>query len=818
MKRTERGNWAVDVTALRRWRLSAADPYCGILAADARFSPTDYADDQSWELQVGQGEAAALAWSTRYGGRIGQASLVPLFTLAAQARYAAQDFAAPPLVTAFTPGYLCVEGDLTPELGLMAEYFVFESQAMGARLTLTNAGSAPVDLRLDLVGFAAAEGRELRVTLLPTETGHALLLPKAGSLRPVVLLEGGASDGLSASRVGVDRVIAPGERATIRFAHGGARSPSGSLALAERWLARDWDAVLDRSERGAAAIPQIETGDPDLDAVLAASFQQLVQAFLNPTKHLPYPSLVGARNPGRGFSARADGSDHPRAWAGQSGPLIYPAALAAALVDARLAQGIIRNALAVQREDGWIDWRPGLGGQRQGMLALPVLARLAWGVFQYTEDDGFLRDTLPGLLRFLRRWLAAGLDRDGDGLPEWQSDVQTGYPFFPTFGRGFPWAQNADIRTAETPDLLAYLRSEALSLREIAFYLRDSEAEAECARYVAQLTEALNALWSGERFVYRDRDTHGTPAGRSLFSAAPADSPLFLAEPLDPPARLLITLLGGADHTPKFQLAVEGRDANGQPARELLGPDQIVWTHSRGTLTTQTVFSVVDALHPEGLSRVFQMSGATVDWTRLDINAILPLWSASLDSARADALVRTFEASLRVPNGVTMVATSDTAYRPDHRDGAGGVWPFWLTLIGEGLIEAGRVDQAADLTLRLLRAQAAALRTGKAFSEYYHASEPAGLGEQGHVGGIAPLHLFLRLAGVRIISAQAVWAGGPYPFERPLTVRRLGVVVTRSAGGTQIEFPSGRQVTLPADAPLTQVLASDPDEAVDDPA
>lgn len=806
------------MTALRRWRLTADDPYCGILAADARFSSTDYADDQSWELQIGQGEGAALVWSTRYGGRVGQASLVPLLTLAGQARYAAQDFATPPAVAAFTSGYLRVESELTAELGLRVEYFVFESQAMGARLTLSNAGNFPADVRFDLVGFAAAEGRELRVSLLPTETGHALLLPKAGNLRPVVLLEGGASDGLSASRVGVDLLVPPGESMTVRWAHGGARSSSGSLALAERWLTRDWDAVLDRAERGATAIPQIETGDADLDAVLAASYQQLVQAFLNPTKHLPYPSLVGTRSPGRGFSPHADGSSHPRAWAGQAGPLIYPLALAAAMVDARLAQGIIRNALAVQREDGWIDWRPGLGGQRQGLLALPVLARLAWGIFQYTEDDSFLREAFPGLLRFLRRWLAADLDRDGDGLPEWQSDVQTGYPFFPTFGRGFPWAQNADIRTAETPDLLAYLRSEALSLREIAYYLRDSEAETECAGIAERLTSALDALWMGEGFGYRDRDTHTTPAGRALFSAAPADAPLFLAEPLDPPARLLITLLGGADHTPKFQLTVEGREADGQPAREVLGPDQIVWTHSRGTLTTQTVFSVVDALHPEGLSRVYQMSGATVDWTRRDINAVLPLWSASLEGGKADALVRTYEAALRVASGVTMVATDDPAYRPDHKDGAGGVWPFWLTLIGEGLIEAGRIAEAADLAMRLLRAQTAALRAGKAFSEYYHASEATGLGELGHAGGIAPLHLLLRLAGVRIVSAQAVWAGGPYPFEHPLTIRRLGVVVTRSADGSQIDFPSGRQVRLPADAPLTQVMAAVPHEAVDDPA
>jgi hypothetical protein len=794
-----------DPAALRRWTLTPTDPYCAIIAADARYSATDYDDDQSWELQLGTSDAPALAFSTRYGGRLGLASLVPLFTLDGAPHYAAQDFSSPPALVGFAPAYLRAEAALTPSLDVVSEYFVFESRAAGGRFTLNNQGAAPVSMRCDLVGFAAAEGRELRVALLPTEQGHALTFGKVGNFRPVIVVESGASDGLSTSRVGVAITVPAGGEAVVRWAHGGERSAAASLALAKRWLARDWDAVRDRALRGQAQIPHIETGDADLDALLAASYQQLLQAFLNPTAHLPKPSPVGTRHPGRGFSPRPNGADHPRAWAGQSPALTYLTALAIAPVDAGWAQGIVRNLLAVQRDDGWIDWRPGLGGQRQGLLYLPLLARLTWGIFQFTEDDAFLREVFPGLLRFLRRWQADDLDADGDGWPEWQADVQTGYPYFPTFGRGYPWAQNADIRTAETPSLLAFLLSEAISLREIAWYLRESVAEAECVALVEKLTTALEALWAGDRYAYRDRDTHQTTSGRSVFSDAPADAPLFLAEPLDPPARLLITVQGGAEHTPRLQLTVEGRDAHGEPAREVITPDQLVWTHSRGAVTTQTAFSVVDALHPEGLIRVYRMSGATVDWTRRDLNALLPLWIPGLNEDRAAPLVDFYQSALAVPNGVTMVATDDPAFKPDHKDGAGGVWPFWLTLIAEGLLEAGRTHEAADLTMRLLQAQVEVLRANKVFSEYYHTEASVGLGEQGAVSGMAPLYVFLRLAGLRILSAHKVWAGGDYPFEQPITVRQLGVTIVRSAQGTQVRFPSGRVVELPVDAPLTEV-------------
>ncbi|MFN8450328.1 MAG: hypothetical protein U0521_17510 [Anaerolineae bacterium] len=79
----------------------------------------------------------------------------------------------------------------------------------------------------------------------------------------------------------------------------------------------------------------------------------------------------------------------------------------------------------------------------------------------------FWNEVYPGLLRFFERWLAC--DSDGDGFPEWQSEGQTGYPFMPSFALGLPWGQNAEIRYFETPDLLAYLLSEAISLREIAY-------------------------------------------------------------------------------------------------------------------------------------------------------------------------------------------------------------------------------------------------------------------------------------------------------------------------------------------------------------
>ena len=99
----------------------------------------------------------------------------------------------------------------------------------------------------------------------------------------------------------------------------------------------------------------------------------------------------------------------------KSPTLAYLAGLGVAPVDTALAQGLIRNYLAIQQDDGWIDWKPGLGGQRSNLLCMPILARLTWGIFQYTEDVTFLRETFPGLRKFFERWLTE--DQDADGVP-----------------------------------------------------------------------------------------------------------------------------------------------------------------------------------------------------------------------------------------------------------------------------------------------------------------------------------------------------------------------------------------------------------------
>lgn len=779
------------------------------LAADARLSRTDYTDDQSWEFSIGTLDAPAMTLQTRYGGRVGLASLVPMWNLDGRTIYQAQTYTRPPTITAFAPGYVRADGGLTPFLTLTAEYWVMESHAVGARYTLANTGNQDVTLRLEIFGHVAAGGKPLKLAIVTLGDGkNALSMGEISGLRAAVMLENGtaqhaASGGKTSPKIGQELTVPAGGVVTVRWVHAGLEDLRDSLALAESWLARDWSGYFQQIASAAEAIPNIETGRADLDTVIAASYHALVQSLLKPSGTLPYASFVATRQSTHGYSPAGDGSDHDRGWSGQTPQLAYPVALALATIDGTLAQGIVLNYLAIQTPDGAVDAKPGMAGQRQGFASLPILARMAWGIFQITGDETFLREALPKLVRFFEYWTNQSSDR----LPSWVDERQMGYLYFPTFGQGSQWAQNADVRTVIGSDMAAYLIAEAVCLSQIAQQLGETSVSEYAENQLMQLRTQRDALWDGQKYGYRDRETGAASQHIAILTEAHADQEHFIAQKLETPARLIVRVTGGTGKTPRMTLTIDGVDANGNKISETAAPPEVAWYRGYGVYTTQHVYAEVDRVQTDGLSRVYKLDLHTLDTTRTDINALLPLIT---DTPHAAALMKQATDAFLRPNGITMCAATDEDFDPSNQQGCGGIWPFWAAQISEGLWSHGYHAESIQLLSRLLSAQANALETDANFHEFYHSDTPKGLGEAGHLGGIAPLYLLPTVFGVMIVSRSRVWAGGAFKWNTPVTVRQHGITVTRSASGTRIAFRSGSVVELKADAPWQMVEDPEP--------
>ncbi|MEP7289211.1 MAG: hypothetical protein ABI947_25960, partial [Chloroflexota bacterium] len=743
---------------MREWNLTADGPLSMRFAADTRSRRTDYTDDQAWEIVFGGTEEPALALQTRYGGRAGLARLVPMWVIDGRPIYETRTFAERPALRAFAPNYAKITARPISSLALTMELWVMDSHAVGLRFTLENSANTPLTLWLEMFAQVVREGEIVDMNLLGLNDGNAALhLGVIGNLNPVLILEGAAAlqnaKGEHVSpKLSAPITIPAGATATVRCVHAGRPSLNDSLQTAFKWLNQtDWNDAFSLIERMNATTPIIETGNADWDAAIAFSNQVVLRSFVGPTSSLPNPSFVSARIPSRGFSPRGDGSDHGWQWSGQTAALGFLALPAAAILAPDLARGAIRNALAVCQPDGWIDFKPGLGGQRANLLSQPLLATTTWRIYESTEDKAFVEETFPSLLQFFERWFQQDVDSDQDGLPEWSTTTQSAYPDNPTFARNRRWAQQADINKAESPDLAVYLIAEAQSLLRMAELLDKQSLTAPVQSRLDILLQQLEALWNESvgSYLYRDRDTHLTEKGQRIFTGKGGDA-FDQRLMINPPNRLILRVIGGKEYTPKVSATIEGIDAQGTHVAESLPTQAFVWNYGMGAAVSTHAYLQVNYIKFEGLSRVYSIEISTVDLTRQNQTLLLPLWAGVPNEDRVTQLIKTMTDPARYWRrfGMPVCPVDDSNFAANNDGGSGGVWLLWNTLLIEGLLHYGHTSEAVTLFSRVLDAQVKALRRDHAFREAYNSENGDGLGDLDELGGIVPLQLVMQLIGV----------------------------------------------------------------------
>ena len=525
---------------MREWNLAPGDPLQLTLACDARLSPPNYVNDHIWQLDLSGGEPAALGIRTTYGLRARLMRLFPRFIEGGKSLHDPAQFISPPRVKRFFPNFLEVAFSPFPGLKVTAEYWAPASQVIAGRLTLLNQAVTPQQFSLEWVAqLSPLEGQSMSPAQRQSVT---VLEGQAGNLFPTFFLTGGPQAGpgpYPSLALGLD--LLPGASRQITWALASLSDAQTSFELARRTTARLWDAERARIERlNESQTLEIFTGDADWDAALTFSQKSAFGLLLGPSEHLPHLTFCLSRQPDMGYSPAGDGSDQPLAWNGQ--PALETRWLNSLLPGApEIGRGLLENFLAVQEQDGVIDARPGLAGQRARVLAAPTLASLAWEIYQRQPDPQFLAAVYPALHKFFWAWFAPARDQDSNGLPEWQNVAQSGFEDNPLFDGWHEWAQGVDITTVQSPALTAALYREASTLIKMAEIIGRTADAALLQRQAKILKNGTLACWDADGGFYRyaDRDTHLSLSGKVL-SDRQAVSTLELQKEFKDPARLVI--------------------------------------------------------------------------------------------------------------------------------------------------------------------------------------------------------------------------------------------------------------------------------------
>jgi hypothetical protein len=817
---------------MREWSLTGDDPYSLFLCADARLCVPTYVDDQIWEISLHGNDPPAVGLETTYGLRVQGMRIFPSFFTQGSVVSDPRSFAEPVLIRRFLVNYVRLECKPTAAWWVELEYWVPDSQRIAGRFTLQNQSRTEQEMRLRLQAVlrahpydtedsgASGHGRVATGGMRPESiSGVTVLTGVTEDLAPVVFLAGGARPEVGPyPALGVDLRLSPGESRSLVWAHAGLADIEGSFASARELAGCSWDAEVARVEMVNASIVDIKTGDPDWDAAFAAAQNVSLGAYIGPTRFMAYPSFVEARVPDRGFSTRQDGRDYSWHWAGQAAgqarinlPQILPAA-------PRLAEGVLQNFIKSQKQDGSIDWKPGLGGQRNGSLCAPLLADLTWQIYQQTQDSSLLEQVLQPLLAFFDRWFASDHDRDRDGLPEWDNTMQAGYDDWPTFVRWRTWGQGLDITKAETPDLAAYLSAECRALVQIANELGRGEIVAPLESRLEQLKQAVDRTWSevDASYHHQDRDLHQAVSGEIL-GRGRGEFVMHVDRAFEPAARLLIRVGASEGVSHAIQVLIHGRDPHGGERTERLTERSFQWFWDYGTATSDQTHVYIERIEVRGLNPEFETELRTADFTRQDQSLLLPLWAGIPQPARAERLVQQTlldEDRYWRRFGVPMCSTADPAFDATEKAGSGGVRMLWNVMIAEGLLKYGYTAQAADLFSRLMQACIHSLRSDKSFHDSYNPDAPQGLGERNHISGVAPLSLFLKILGVQLVTPRKVLLRGANPFEWPVEVSWMGLRVLRETDRTHITFPDGQSVVVEGDAPRLVEQAQEPGVSV----
>ena len=815
---------------MREWSLGAGDPISLTLCADMRFGIPDYMNDHIWELSLGGGEPPSLSVHTTYGLRARNMRLFYRFTEAGKSVTDPSTFHRPPLVQRFYPNFLVLGFVPIEGMEVAAEYWVPESHVLAGRLTFTNRTSFSRRLDLELCGaLSPIDGKSFGLSR--QQQMVRVLSGVTGGLQPVVFMSGGPKQGPGPHpALGLGLEFEAGQVRALTWACAAEATDKESFELARRTAGRNWEAERARIELlNSHNTIDIRTGDAAWDAALAISQGMAFAAFLPGGSHLPNPSFVRNRTPDAGFSPKGDGSDYAPSWSGQS-PIdayylasILPAAPA-------LKRGLLENFLSVQSEDGSIDARPGLAGQRTRFLAAPLLASLAWDYFELTRDQEFLAAAFPRLLAFFNAWFTPGRDVDGDGVPEWEHLLQTGLDENPLFDVWYPWSQSLGIQTLFNPELESLLYREAAALSSMAETLgRDAEL-ADLRQRSPKLSASIAAAWNGRqaRYSYRDRQTGASWTDRLIGSRKGPGEFVPRRPVCEQPVRLLVQVhtkaaaatrptveIYGRSDPPRIAARAKGKPAEppaleGRPQTEQIGPEMFQWRSGGLVAVSAQVYGVVDRVLIHGLDDQDRVVVRSVNTAGEDITLFTPLWARVPHPDRArlivERLMRDEEGFLR-PFGIPALPASPSSARQGTREQseaetmAMSVHLTWNNFIGEGLLAYGYRHEAAQITTRLMNAVIGSLKQDHVFFERYHAVTGVGLGERASCLGLAPVGLFLKTLGVEVLSPTSVRLEGTNPFPWPVTLAFRGLKVVRGLESTEVTFVNSAPITVTDPAP-----------------
>jgi hypothetical protein len=775
-----------------------------ILATDGSSTAFHPENDQVWELQMPQNEVYPFCLHTTYGLRAQTMRLFPILTIGNQHYYQAAAFYAPPAITQYLPDAITIQASPTDTCDFTFEAHIAAEDTLVGGVTIENSGESLLSMALDLAmimvsmpqGSAAYADREGIKQII---TGHTK------DLAPVLFMTGGPSAISSPyPALTIPIHLAPHQSRRLTWALATKTSRDASLDAARKVAASNWrETVQQHQVKQAAQTMQVQSGHPEWDTAFTLAQTEAQIHWVSEVNGEVSPFFLRSRLP----------DDAPDNAIQQNRKddltLLEAFHLRQILLPAQSDQyaAVLANFRKRQQADGAIlSQRLNFAFSRP-FHDPPLLASQHLSLYELIGDAEFLQSAFPTLRRALDPWLSEG------SAPQrlaWedprQLQLDTGlfnFDLWDDSGHGL------DIQTAESPALLAMLLMEVKALIQIADILADAEASAQYKKTAKLLTDRIHGCWD-ERlhtFIYRDSQSGLTPE-RELFYPGRVQKEVTIGKTFLTHQRLQLHLIAADEHTRSCLIRLQGTDQNDHPLEESFTARDLRWVLGRAHLTSRQLYQSIRSISFEGLQPEDRFLLETADYAQPDITCLLPLHTAaptdemieSLAATRAGipesdlafGLPETWRARHELPPSLTLQSNV-----------------LWNTLIIEGLLQSGLLEEAAQAFTRLMTAISAGLIQHGGFFPFYNSKDGLPAGNRNALAGLAPVGLFLELSGIKILSPSKVILWERFPFEKPVTVHWQGLSIYKDDSLAKVVFPDGTDFTGAIEEPIIVSSKSD---------
>ena len=315
---------------------------------------------------------------------------------------------------------------------------------------------------------------------------------------------------------------------------------------------------------------------------------------------------------------------------------------------------------------------------------------------------------------------------------------------------------------------------------------------------LTNLSKSLQATWSRKKkqFLYRDSVLHTSYAGINLFKDN-VSGIIKINKKLRTNQRLVFHFTSPHENTRNIQIFIHGKTPEGETVEEI-SARQIRWNGKTGFVTSSFAFTSIMEIEIHNISKDETLELKTADFTATDITSLLPLWAEESSPKRTKSLVDWINDEFLQPYGLPLVPYK---LQPEKIDLYNVVDLPVNALVTMGLIECGFRDEAMTLWSNNINAITKNLKLFRKFMKYYDASDGYGSGDYNIINGMAPLRVFIRLAGIKKWNPKEIIIDSTSQFEETVNIRYRGITVHCSQHGHQIISPGSKIIETIGNGP-----------------